>query len=130
MQCFAVFLQKRHINVFKIIHSDSTGLIVSMHYIFCFQFRLKSSSSLDPDSGRDLVVLHPDHPFIVHRQLGRLPHRRTDGHAHRVGRRPCRSERNKIWNPGRGFYHDIFQVRYCMVRLGLVRFNHDSFEVS
>jgi hypothetical protein len=37
---------------------------------------------LHPDGGRALVVLHPHHDLLLHRQPGRLSHRREDGVTH------------------------------------------------
>ena len=40
------------------------------------------------DSGGHLVVLHPDHHLLLHRQPRGLPHGGEDGHPHREGGRP------------------------------------------
>ena len=49
---------------------------------------LDDQSLLDADDRGAVVVLHPDHDLVLHRQPGRLPHRREDGVTHRVGRGP------------------------------------------
>ena len=55
------------------------------------------------------MVLHTDHDLILHRQLGRLPHRGENGHAYRVGGRSSRPERHLLRNVGRRLHHDILQ---------------------
>ena len=52
-------------------HADAAGL------------RPQPPGGLHQDRGRHLVVLHPDPDLLLHRQPGRLPHRREDGHTHR-----------------------------------------------
>ena len=45
-------------------------------------------SFFHPNDRGPVVVLHPDHDLLLHRQPGRLPYRREDGVPHRVGRGP------------------------------------------
>ena len=48
------------------------------------------------DSGGHLVVLHPDHHLLLHRQPRRIPHRRQDDHAHRERGGPRQAEGDRV----------------------------------
>ena len=43
-----------------------------------------SQGNLHEDGGGHVVVLHPDHDKLLHRQPGGLPHRGEDGIPDRV----------------------------------------------
>lgn len=44
-------------------------------------------SNIDANGGWTMVVLHVDHDFVLHGQLGCFPHRRANGFADYIGGR-------------------------------------------
>ena len=71
--------------------------------------RPQPQGRLHQDRGRHLVVLHPDHHLLLHRQPGRLPHGGEDGHPDREGRRPGRAVWHSVRDPAGGVNHDLLQ---------------------
>ena len=67
------------------------------------------SGRLHKNSWGNLVVLHPDHHLLLHRQPRRLPHRRQDDHADRERGGSGQAEGDCLWNPERRQHHDLLQ---------------------
>lgn len=69
----------------------------------------RSQGRVNADSGGYVVVLHFDHDFFVHCQLGRVPHRREDGFADRERRGSCKADENQIRSSQRRQHRGLFQ---------------------
>lgn len=55
------------------------------------------------------MVFHAHHHLLLHGKPGSLPHRGEDGVAHRLRRRPCQADEDRI-RSGRGWlHHDLLQ---------------------
>ena len=78
-------------------NSDAAGL------------RPQPQGRLHQDRGRHLVVLHPHHHLLLHRQPGRLPHRGEDGHSDREGGRSGRAVGHPVRDTAGGINHDLLQ---------------------
>lgn len=82
----------------------------------CWKYRLhrlnsSSQSRVNAHSGGHVVVLHFDHDFFVHCQLGRVPHRREDGFTDRERRGSCKADENQIRGSQRRQHCGLFQSK-------------------
>lgn len=61
-----------------------------------------------------------NHHLILHRQPGRLPNSSEDGGAHRVSRRPGRSDGNRVWHHARRIHDDLLPGQRLYTSLHMV----------
>lgn len=86
----------------------------------CTGWILVSQGRVNADSGGYVVVLHFDHDFFVHCQLGRVPHCREDGFADRERRGSCKADENQIRSSQRRQHRGLFQGKIGWI-------THESF---
>ena len=93
--------------------SDISPKWVSIHNKYSHQIYISCSQShLYQDGGGHVVVLHPDHDQLLHRQPGSLPHRGEDGVSHRVSGGPGQADQDQVWMPGVRIHQSILQSKF------------------
>lgn len=75
---------------------------VSPFTYFYMWIHMSLSSAFTPQVG-----LHINHHLILHRQPGCFPYGPEDGGAHRVSRRPGRSDGNRVWHHAWRIHNDL-----------------------
>lgn len=86
---------------------------------YCFSFSLFPSLSLYQVSvwsycWRCVVVLHPDHHFILHCQSGCFPDCGKDGVSYRECRRPGQADWDRLRNTRLRFHQRVLQGKKAM----------------
>lgn len=84
------------------------------YYFFLFPLRSgRRRGAEEPEraaSGSDVVAVRLHHHRLVHRQLGRLPHRLASRHADRVARRPVQAVQGPLRARQRHGEHDLLRA--------------------